>query len=853
MYLVYSLSTVLLSLFFVVAKSQVQAVVDISDRVSERVSLGVFRHGWARIEEGSDVFFINAKGEKFRFQNPNDVTIGTYHAIEYERGLEETPHLLPRNVILMERNGLMGILNPKGEVMVPAEYTHIDKQYNTFWTLYQDNGKSFYLADGTILPFFEDVGYLDGEHFDVKKGDAWGIYRKSDGRIITKNTYEGFDYCGACGSAAPYMYAKKNGKWGIIDWAENVLVPFEYDHEHRSMRRDNWVASFSKNGEQVIVHIPTQRVFDASETDTELIANMLVTKRNGKYGAFDNEGQLAVPFEYDNIEAPNQNYYLGYYGDYLIVEKDGRKGVIRSDGTVIIPVEYEKVLVYDDYFAVTVADRTALITAGEMAPLIEIEHGDITHINDYFYSSGSDGRAIFRIKQQAYYGLYFADSAIYIEPEFYDISISEAGDFNGGRIIVADRQGRKKLFSQSGKPLLPFEVVDFDVFDELGEPLLAVNVGGKWGLYDIRREKEIVPPACDRFFKVLGDSGSRFIRGAIEENGEPDRYVLYDTDGTKVFDDVMVSTIEPIDDRYYLVGMEETGAVEYAVFDGGAKTLEPLDYRFAALSGAPGLVVVSNDKITGKLYDVGSKKELGRDYHISMFSGETRAEDDGYAADGTWGLSPFSEGLSRVFVNDGVGFMDEQEKVVVEPRFAQVVLVGERYAVVRERAVDNGAYEPAYFIDRMHGKRIFPKLYFVDDMLLYNLDDYDLDGIAILVRQKSDSARFSGYSSYFALGDLETGELLTDALYDEIMPLYDASYLILIQTVDSGDGEGEQKKYGLAKKNGEILFEPRFDDIYYNDDTSDSIFPLLVRLEGIWTYINADGSCLPITGDYALR
>ena len=232
-------------LFFFVVEGSGQPIVDMPVQASDQVSLGAFRQGWATIREGRDEYYIDTQGEKLRIDNPNNVIWGAAHAIdEYNAELQENPVLLPRNVILFERNGLWGIVDPKGEVVIPAEYNHIDIRYRQFWKLHKGSKVAVYLPDGDILPFFEDIGYLDGEYFDVKQDDAWHIYRKSAGRIITNTAYEEFDYCGGCGSTSPYVYAKKNGKWGIIDWQGNVLVPFEFDHEHRSMRSDNWVASF---------------------------------------------------------------------------------------------------------------------------------------------------------------------------------------------------------------------------------------------------------------------------------------------------------------------------------------------------------------------------------------------------------------------------------------------------------------------------------------------------------------------------------------------------------------------------------------------------------------------------------
>src|SRR5690606_27383821 len=116
-----------------------------------------------------------------------DVMRGTAYAIdEYTKERQDNPNLLPRNIILFEKNGLWGVVDPKGEVLIPAEYSAIDIQYRQFWELHQGNRKTYYLPDGSMLPLFEDIGYLNGEYFDVKQDNAWHIYRKSAARIITK-------------------------------------------------------------------------------------------------------------------------------------------------------------------------------------------------------------------------------------------------------------------------------------------------------------------------------------------------------------------------------------------------------------------------------------------------------------------------------------------------------------------------------------------------------------------------------------------------------------------------------------------------------------------------------------------
>lgn len=829
-----------------VAPSQAQGIVDVEQSPSQRVSLGVFRQGWASVSEGTDAYYINIQGEKIRTMGSDNFLLGDFFAIEaYEQQLEEYPNTLPTRVVVFEQDGLRGVINPMGEMLVPAAYQHIDTEYRQFWTLFKHDKKAHYLPDGSTTEFFDDIGYLDGVYFDVKVGNGWHIYHHPSRRVMTSTSYEGFDYCGGCGSPAAYVYAKRNGKWGVIDWEGNILVPFEYDHEHRSMRNDNWVASFSKDGQPIVVHIPTKQEFAGQ---TELVSGMLIASKDGKYGAYSRDGELVVPFSYDRIKTPNQNYYLGYYGHYLIVENEGLNGVVRSDGEVVVPVEYDQVMVYDDYFVATKDGLTSLLATGNPIPLLQVEHGEITHINDYFYSSGSNGMSIFRVKQKAFYGLYFAESDVFIEPEFYDISLSRKEYFADSIAIVGERQGLKRLFNINGETILPFDIQGFEGFRSGDNQLLAVQEQGKWGLYDIDVQIEITPREYDRYFRALGNVAPHVIHATIEVPGQPDQYVLYDISGKLVLGRPF-NRIEPIDGTRYLVQWEDGDQSDYAIFHAETYDLEELEYAFVSTVGSSKLLVVSDNQRIGKLYDVVEEKELTREYNIFLLSDDIDEEAHLRASSSDpWTLLYFTDGLAKVTTSDGYfGLINESEQLVLDPEYGNITLVNGKYLAVAEIDEYTGR-TTSYYVDGQ-GERIFSEEYVVDDPLLYSHYP-EMANIAILQKY--------GDNFLFGLGNLETGEILKEAVYDEIVPISGHSYLLTTQYVeDDEQWYRAQAKFGIVSMDGEVLFEPVFDDIVLNRDwnpnhgesaISPDLFPLLVNQGGRWRYVNADGTYLPIEG-----
>lgn len=831
-----------LFMFFMVA-SHAQGIVDIAPQAQEGIQLGPFQNGWAYVSEKDGDYYINAEGGQIRTIGSRSASLGNRFAIEeYEQQVEEHPNALPSRVIGFEKDGLRGIINPKGEVLVPATYSRIDTEYRQFWTLFKQDKKAHYLPDGTATAFFDDIGYLDGAYFDVKTGDDWHIYHHPSGRVITKAAYEGFDYCGGCGSPARYVYAKKDGKWGVIDWDENVLVPFEYDHEHQRMRNDNWLASFSKNGRPVIVHIPTKREFAG---EGELVSGMLIASQDGKQGVYSWDGELVAAFAYDRIEAPNENHYLGYYGRYLVIEKAGLKGLVRSDGEIVVPVAYDDVKVYDDYFVVRTGGLTSLLMSGSSEPILQIEHGEITHINDYFYSAGSKGLAIFKVKQQAFYGLYFAESGVHIEPEFYDIRVKDNAYFPEGVVIEGDRQGQKKLFDAHGEAILPFAVESYEMDNTVGRALLSVEVMGKWGLYDVQNKKQFIPLQYNRFFHELGGAASGLIRATQEEDGQSIRNFVYDNEGNEVIPGPLVR-VESIDSVQFLIQRETEGDEEYVVFNTVTRAVEPVPYRMVSVSSSPRLLLVSDDGGVGRLYDVAARKVLKQKYAVEVFAGQlvAIAGSDSRPTRGVWELSYFSNGFAEVRNEKGwAGMIDEYGELFIEPKFAAVRMVHGQYALVAEVDDDTGAVR-SYYVGP-DGDRVFPEKYGVDDMLFYN-QDTDLGPIVVL--QLVDNP------SLFGLGNLETGEVVAEPVYSNISSVYSQPLLVLTQYIEDEDRwYGSVSKYGLATNEGEVLFEPVFDDMVLDQgsgfgSTPAETFPLLVREGDKWRYVNADGSYLPIEG-----
>jgi len=68
--------------------------------------------------------------------------------------------------------------------------------------------------------------------------------------------------------------------------------------------------------------------------------------RDGKWGMVNTQGEVVVPFEYDNIE-PQANIYLNDNSSCSRVTQNGLVGFLDGSGRVIIPPKYERAAFFE--------------------------------------------------------------------------------------------------------------------------------------------------------------------------------------------------------------------------------------------------------------------------------------------------------------------------------------------------------------------------------------------------------------------------------------------------------------------------------------------------------------------------
>ncbi len=108
----------------------------------------------------------------------------------------------------------------------------------------------------------------------------------------------------------------------------------------------------AKDGKHYVYHAKSGVVADATGNSA---ADMTVVMKDGRYGVIRDDGDLIVPFEYDNVWLENDysgQWYpdMPYHYKFVRVEKASRYGLVDEEGRMIVPPQYDDIRVVSVHF-----------------------------------------------------------------------------------------------------------------------------------------------------------------------------------------------------------------------------------------------------------------------------------------------------------------------------------------------------------------------------------------------------------------------------------------------------------------------------------------------------------------------
>lgn len=153
--------------------------------------------------------------------------------------------------------------------------------------------------DGKLLTDFL-YDYIDEYSHVIKRDNKFGYIDIKTGKEILPCIYDYELICFTDGLAAVTL----NGKSGVVDDKNNIVIAFEYD-----------------------------------ELGLIVYSKCLVASKNGKYGLINRSNEILCSFQFDTIEEIPST-------DLFAVSVNDKYGIIDSNGKFVLETKYESVKIF---------------------------------------------------------------------------------------------------------------------------------------------------------------------------------------------------------------------------------------------------------------------------------------------------------------------------------------------------------------------------------------------------------------------------------------------------------------------------------------------------------------------------
>ena len=303
-----------------------------------------------------DVYLICAEnGQYGLIKNKKKVINNEYQSLNYNES---------NNTITALKGKRYGVVSLDGKVIVPFEYIQIDTTGEYIYATTEDSSVKTFDANGKESQIDSNLAIVNVENTNYKiyinSGNdktEYTIYK--DGKAITKNEYTYIEYL----YDNYFIACNTDGELGVIDDAENVKIPFNYNSIQKidgtnliqTYQNDNKIIEVYSKDMKKIVGLENAeldkltdyiKIYNDDEVkyvtnegkevkNTELFSNnkIFANKWNGKWGFVDKQGNKVVDYEYDKVTEVNSYGFAG-------IEKDGKWGVVDSNGKILVEPKY---------------------------------------------------------------------------------------------------------------------------------------------------------------------------------------------------------------------------------------------------------------------------------------------------------------------------------------------------------------------------------------------------------------------------------------------------------------------------------------------------------------------------------
>ena len=465
--------------------------------------------------------FICYEGENTKVLNQNNETIYTeYSNIEPIRLKNIASELMyEKNILTYEQDGKTGLISIDGEILTDPIYESIEGlPYKEGELLVRLEGKYGVINNkgNDLVPTEYDQITVDNY---VTEEDGY----KNAGYIVSNTTDDGYRY-------------------GYMDIEGNLLLNPEYTdivRMNNAEDKDNIYLIVAQNGQYGLYKNEEQVIpneYQSIEYNGE--NNMLVLEKTKKYGVATIEGEIKIPVEFSQINSTGIYIYatntdgnvqvfdtngtevsadsniniLNTENENYQIKIDNTQGsvysIIDKDGNQITKTNYSYIeYLYDDYFIVSISGgKLGVINANE-EPLIEIKYDSIDNLEgtDYIITKLSENSTTQLYNKELTQLCEMSNAMIKTEENYikmYNSTETRYFDLEGNekqnkevlpdnKIYAQSQNGKWGFVDASGNVIIDYiydKATDLDVYGYAG-----IQLGGKWGVVNADGEILVEP------------------------------------------------------------------------------------------------------------------------------------------------------------------------------------------------------------------------------------------------------------------------------------------------------------------------------------------------------------------------
>lgn len=357
-----------------------------------------------------------------------------------------------------------------------------------------------YIGEEILEPRYEEMDYIKRyDYFVVVENGKVGIINKMGHELLPCVYDRPIDNC------PDFVAAAKDGRWGVVDYSNKPLVPFEYQEIKSLSCGDGILLAFQKDDKWALVapdgfrqmtpfrykYVMDLNVLASNGIVTYLNPDsyaLVAVLENDKWGFVDSLGQDVIAPKYDHDESYGTGDCPTFIDGYAAVKLNGNYGMIDLSGKVVLPFDYwyfEEV--FRDSPAVYYVARKNLGELSGPDELLSTKGEKL--IDKEYYSLAEFGDSMAVVYDGVYGNFKRGVYDLKVKREVFSGDYDEISYLAQNRFMVR-KDGKWGCFDRNGKQVFDFK---YDEVDAFSNGAARVKLGDKWGFVKLDGSVLVTP------------------------------------------------------------------------------------------------------------------------------------------------------------------------------------------------------------------------------------------------------------------------------------------------------------------------------------------------------------------------